>query len=363
MTAQRVDPDLATLMRDVLGGDLADRLGQGGRGVTLDREAWGRLAGLGLVALTTPEEHGGSGAGWLEAAALLGESAAAARHLPLAETDLMAGWLLREAGAAPEDATLPRTVAVLDEDSRARAVPWAAEVDAVVLVVRRPDGTAAVADVPTAELAGLADLTSSPTRSGQPRADVVLRDVAALSPVAELDADRAGPVLERLFLRGALARATQGAGALAAIVERCVEHTTVREQFGRPLARFQAVQHLVADAAAEAALARAAVDAAVLDAVETGLPSAARVAVARSCLGHAASVVVRNAHQVHGAVGTTQEHPLALLTLPVLDWRGEHGTTRDWDRYLASVVRGRPGALWDLVVAEPDVSPTPGWWR
>lgn len=169
-------------------------------------------------------------------------------------------------------------------------------------------------------------------------------------------------VVDQLVLRGALARAVQVVGALERAVDLCVEHARTRVQFGRPLAKFQAVQHLVADAAAEAALARAAVDAAVLDAAETeltGPASATKVAAARSCAGHAASVVVRNAHQVHGAIGTTQEHPLQLVTLPALDWRGEFGTTRDWDRFLAA-----SGPLWDVVQGAPaEHPPIPGGHR
>jgi len=124
-----------------------------------------------------------------------------------------------------------------------------------------------------------------------------------------------------------------------------VQYATERVQFGRPLARFQAIQHLVADVASEVALATAAVDAAVAE-----MASADRdlerlelaVAIARSVAGHAASVVVRNAHQVHGAIGTTLEHRLHELTKPVLAWRTEFGSLREWDARLTAML-ARPG--------------------
>ena len=105
-------------------------------------------------------------------------------------------------------------------------------------------------------------------------------------------------------------------------------------QFGRPLAKFQAVQHLISDIAAEAALARSATEAALPAAVASDWSAPNLeflVAVARSCAGHAASVVVRNAHQVLGAIGTTREHSLHLFTRAALAWRSEFGSVRYWD--------------------------------
>ncbi|TDC91477.1 acyl-CoA dehydrogenase [Saccharopolyspora aridisoli] len=356
-----VDPELRDVLREVLNTDLSDRLAQTTSGVAFDAELWQRLSRLGFTALTAPEQQGGSGAGWPEAAALLSESAAAARHLPFAESDLLAHWLLRSAGIPADDPTSPLTLAIVEPDGTARAVPWLGQVPAVLLF-RRADGTCAVAESlhhqhPDHSRNQVPDHGSDPvTRSGQVRGNLL--GVEEPRGAVEVDAGS----LDELVLRGALARAVQIVGALDAVVRLCVEHSRTRVQFGRPIAKFQAVQHLVADAAAEAALARAAVDAAALDAAETGSPSAVKVAAARSCAGHAVSVVVRNAHQVHGAIGTTQEHPLQLFTLPALDWRGEFGTTRDWDRFLGETTR--TASLWDVVLGGPADTPTlPGGHR
>src|SRR5690606_18562451 len=204
-----------------------------------------------------------------------------------------------------------RTVAIVEPSGTARAVPWLGEVP-VVVAARRQDGTLAVAELTADELAARAIITPVPTHSGQPRADLTLTgDLPEATVLDVLDTATAGIVLDQLALRGALARAVQGVGALDKAVDLCVEHAGVRVQFGRPLAKFQAVQQLAADAAAEAALARAAVDAAVLDAAATDLggpSSATKVAAARSCVGHATSVVVRNAHQAHGAIEIGRAH-------------------------------------------------------
>ncbi|QIX25305.1 acyl-CoA/acyl-ACP dehydrogenase [Nocardioides sp. JQ2195] len=333
-----IDPDLLQVMRDVVRSrGLIDRLDQGVDGIRLEGAQWHQLQELGLATLTLPEEHGGSGASWLESAALLREAAAAAAHLPLVETDLLAAWLLREADLPVDDR--PRTVAVLDESGHSPLVPWAGEVERIV-VLAHADGRRVVADLDPSDV----DIEPVASRSGLPRSSVRVTGTVDGTPVDD-------GTETQILLRGALGRAVQSVGAMERIVELCVEHTTVRVQFGRPLCKFQSVQNLVSDIAAETALARSAVDAAVTDAAITDLagPSSAfRVAVARSCVGHASSTVIRNAHQVHGAIGTTVEHPLQLLTLPLLDWRNEFGGVRFWDRLLGSTLRATSGSVWEL---------------
>ncbi len=305
-----------------------------------DPTLWQQLDELGLVRLTGAEQHGGSGAGWTEAAELL---AAAVRHgvrLPLAEHDLLACWLLDAAGA-PADAAV-RTVCVLDKQGVATAVPWAASADRVVLVWRA-DGQYRVADVAREMLTTTPDVNLI----GEPR-DTVAADLAGLegTPVG------LGLITE-LRLRSGLVRSIQVCAALERVLQLCVEHATSRVQFGRPLAKFQAVQNLVSDIATEVALARAATEAALIAGMASqwsGPDVGFLVAVARSCAGHATSVVVRNAHQVHGAIGTTREHRLHEFTRAALAWRSEFGSVRYWDEQVSdAALYASAGGLWSLI--------------
>jgi acyl-CoA dehydrogenase len=137
-------------------------------------------------------------------------------------------------------------------------------------------------------------------------------------------------------------------------VELVVDHATTREQFGRALMRFQAVQQLVATIAAESALVRAAASGAI-DAVMredvSGPRSCMAILAAASCAAHSGSVVVRNAHQVLGAIGYTQEHPLHHFTNRVLDWRSETGSTYALDTLLLQQTAGLDRTeLWSLLV-------------
>jgi acyl-CoA dehydrogenase len=227
------------------------------------------------------------------------------------------------------------------------------------------------------ESLGLARLTTPESAGGSGatwrEAAVVLRAAARHGigvPAVEEDLLAGDLEAGAWRLRGALMRAVQMTGAMDAAVDLTVRHATERKQFGRPLAAFQAVQHLAADAAAEAALARAATDAALVQAVATEFASDGllfSVAVARSVCGHSGSTVVRNAHQVHGAIGTTREHVLHRVTMPILAWTNDFGSVAEWDAVLEQAARdARDGGLWELVsgtnaaTAGPSANPPVG---
>lgn len=337
-----VDPDLIEMMDAVFAAHRKDHAAPGAVG--LDTVLWSTLGELGLVRLTGSADHGGSGAGWAEAAELL---AAAVRHgvrVPLAEHDLLACSLLAAAGL-PVDDTL-RTVCVLDAAGTATAVPWAQAAGRVVMVFPDGDGHGhRVADVDAAALT----IIAATNMIGEPR-DTVTVDIAVLQAHSRAIDDA---LVEQLRLKSALVRAIQVCAALDAALELTIEHTCSRVQFGRSLSKFQAIQHMVADIAAEAALARAATEAALNVAITsrwTATNLGFLVAVARSCAGHAASVVVRNAHQAHGAIGTTIEHRLHEYTRAALAWRSEYGSVAHWDEAVtrAAVAAGTAG-LWPLI--------------
>jgi acyl-CoA dehydrogenase len=322
--------------------------------VDFDSDLWNQLDDLGLTRLTGDDSRGGSGGSWAEAAALLGMAAGAAAPVPLAEHDVLGGWLLEVAGLSdPNDV---RTVCQPNPAGTARAVPWARNAASIV-ALWQSDGGWRVSDV----VADHVTVTEERNLAGEP-SDTVQFDLSDLDRGVHVSHD----VASQYRLRGAVARCAQGAGAMARVVEIVVAHVTDRVQFGRPIGRFQAVQSLVAEVAAEAALAQAATDAAVARAVsvgwsDPGMPFA--VGVAKSSVGHASSVVVRNAHQVLGALGATLEHELPSLTKPILVRRGDFGSVHEWDTMLSylATAAGADG-LWDLMTnhsMSPNSSPMP----
>lgn len=341
------DPDVAALVREVFADVRALAEGQRTTAeVELDLQLWQRLRAAGLADLTLPTSLGGSGASWHEAAVLLAEAAAARAALPLVEHDLLAGWLLHAAGFT--DAQAPpqwvRVAARPDPSGVCPNVVWASRADEIVALWEDVEDWKVVRLQPQ-------EVSIEPGRNGAGEPC----DRLFIDP-ARLETGRPVPVSvgDQFHLRGALARSIQVVGAMERIVELLLAHVRTREQFGRPLGAFQAVQHRLAALASETALARTAVDAAVAQVSASGWAGRADlydVSVAVSCTWHAATEVVRGAHQLFGAVGVTQEHELGGLTLPILARRSQYGAIHEWDDTLTRLaLAAGPERLWQLAL-------------
>ncbi len=148
---------------------------------------------------------------------------------------------------------------------------------------------------------------------------------------------------------GALLRAQQMCGAMERAMEMSLAHANERSQFGRPIAKFQAIQHMLAEAAGHIAAACAIADNAAEAWGGVDFPFAA--ALAKSRAGEAAGKVAAIAHQVHAAMGFTQEHPLHFLTRRLWSWRDEFGGEGFWEERIGREVCAAGGeALWARLV-------------
>lgn len=312
----------------------------------LDRTAWQHLEDAGLTRLVST---GDSAAGPREAAVVLRGLAHQAVAAPVAETDLLAGWLAATAEVAIPDSG-PMTVAsggLPAAGATIRAtipgVPFAAEATAVVLAIRRGDELGVAACDPAA----LA-ITPGHNAGGEPRDEVSIE-----LPWDAFARVHSGAATE-VGRRGAWARCVQVVGALDAAVEFSVVHVREREQFGRPLSSFQAVQHTLAAMAGEAERARAAADLAVAAADDFGFGSPQcdyAVMVAKVTLGQVVPVVVTAAHQLHGAIGVTIEHRLWPATMRARSWIQEFGDTAYHAQRLGRLALSGDDP-WDVVVGD-----------
>lgn len=307
-----------------------------------DADLWRALTDAGLTTLTRSPEFE---AGPTELAVVLYGLARHGVSVPLAETDLLAGWLAHEAGCVPPDG--PLTIAIVDGQvlgdrvvGVARDVPWTREAAAVVLAVRVP-GHVFVVTVDNGDV----DTDDAHNLAGEPRN--TLRFELPRSRFNEIS----GATAEELVRRGAWARCVQIVGALDAAVEQAFAHTRARTQFGRALSNFQSVQHSLAAMVGEIERSRAVVVLAVAAATDYGFADERTryaVAVAKTVLGQTVGVVNTLAHQLHGALGVTIEHPLWRSTMSAQSWVAEFGSPRQYAQWLGRLVLAADDP-WDVV--------------
>jgi acyl-CoA dehydrogenase len=284
--------------------------------------------------------------GMVEAATILRAAGHHAAPIPLAET-MLARWLCAACGIEGPAGAL--TVGPVEPEDRleiaeaavsghAGHIPWGRAAAAVALIA---SGTLLVV------ARGAATFTPGQNLAGEPR-DHLGAVEGGGSPAALPDGIDVG-LLHRF---GALFRAAQMAGAMEAALELSTRYANDRVQFGRPIARFQAIQQQLALLAEQTAAASVAVESAAVAVAAGRSSSGLAIAAAKIRAGEAAGKVAEIAHQVHGAIGFTHEHNLHRLTRRLWSWRDEFGTESHWSRELGrGVMIAGAEALWQTITA------------
>jgi acyl-CoA dehydrogenase len=317
------------------------------------RRLWSALETAGLTRTWIPEALNGSGATLADGFEVVRIAGEFAISVPLAES-LLGGWLLQQAGiptplgsgtVAPVDVRDRITVAGNDALSgAARSVPFARDATWIVVLGTREDRA----------FVGLVDrrlcsIQEHANLAGDARDAVALPDVvpSAMAPAA-INPDA-------LLLIGAAARSMQMAGALQAILDVSVEYANQRVAFEKPIGKFQAIQHSLAKLAGEAAAALAAAGSAadaIASAAQFDEGIFLEVASAKIRVGEAAATGAAIAHQVHGAIGFSQEHVLHRYTQRLWAWRDDFGGESYWAVRLGRMVAGNGAdALWPMLAA------------
>lgn len=294
-------------------------------------DLWAALEEAGMTALGE-ENEGDLGLG--NAAALIERAAYHTLPVPLAET-ILARRLLAKAGIEIPDGSLSVAPPSAIRDGRAAGVPWAGSVVGVA-VATGPD-TISLLDAREASAPGF-------NMAGEPRETIDLGRAKAIASAKLADAPA---VVEA---EGALIRAVQLSGGMSRVLEHSLTWANDRVQFGRPIARFQAIQHLMAELAAEAAAGSASALMAVEAMAERGDRLSAAIAKART--GEAAGRVCAIAHEVFGAMGFTQEHTLHYATRRLWSWRNEFGSEVQWQAEIGrTIAAGGADNLWATLTA------------
>jgi alkylation response protein AidB-like acyl-CoA dehydrogenase len=147
-----------------------------------------------------------------------------------------------------------------------------------------------------------------------------------------------GEMLSRGLGRGlerhhqAAAAAALMSGAMESVLDMTLEYVKTREQFGRKISNFQAVQQQFAVLVENASAARAAIQFAFDGTIEELTPQ--RAAIAKISCGQSAIAVTTISHALHGAIGMSSEHALHRYTRQLECWRNRHGGEHYWSEQL-----------------------------
>lgn len=325
--------ELRTLLADTTAKVLGDT-----KHATLET-SWKLITDAGLSNIFNSEENGGFGGNWEDALVVVKACGYFATDAPLPET-ILATYLLQEAKLDLREGTTSICANATGKlngtrfTGELRTVPWGRNATHVITVL---NGTLLIVSRTDAKI----EAHQNP--AGEPRD--TLRFENANAEIAPLEAD----MLSAL----ALLRTGQIAGALDHALELSVSYTRERQQFGRPLAQFQAIQQQLAVLAEETAAAGMAA-AAAFKAMDNG-DAGFEIAAAKLRANRAARVATGIAHQVHGAMGFTAEYPLHHLTRRLWAWQTEGGNERSWGERLGARVADRGAkAFWTDLVARSE---------
>ncbi|MFW6692243.1 acyl-CoA dehydrogenase family protein [Streptomyces sp. MAR4 CNX-425] len=343
------------LIRDTARGLLESRSASAGARAMADEPAgysaalWKEMVELGWTGLALPEEYGGVGAGFLELCLVVEETGRFQVPGPLLATVACCGPPLARYGTEAQRAEWLGAIA------RGRvmsAVPgrWDGTGEEIAAAERDGgfvlDGTAlyvpyahAAEDllvVPAEGPALLVDAASpgiareSLDAVGTDRPHRVRFDGVAVPRERALTAGR--PVAEAIEAYGAAATCAAMVGAAQRVLDMTVAYAAEREQFGRPIGSFQAVQHHCANMAIDVLSSRFMAYEAIWR-LSAGLDAAAEVAMAKAWVSEACRRVCDTGHQVHGAIGFTYEHDLHLYSDQMAAWALAFGDAdHHWER-------------------------------
>lgn len=283
-----------------------------------DRTVFAEMGALGWIGLAVPEAAGGAGLGMSEAVALAEEIGGGLSPEPLIPAMLSARLLAAADDKAPLTPLLAGEKVVLTAwqekpdnlavpgtpDAPRLFVPMAAGADAFLLPVREGNRIA----LHVQQAAG-ADLVLEKAMDGG-NIGTLRPDLGRAARVA----DDIGAVIAQALDEAALLTA----GAMLGMMERAFDLTLgylrTRQQFGRIIGTFQALQHRAADLKVHVALTRAAVEAAAA-AIDDGAVGAARqasVSKAKHRAAESGMLVLRQCIQLHGGIGYTDEYDVGL---------------------------------------------------
>jgi acyl-CoA dehydrogenase len=298
---------------------------------------WKQLEASGFADAMLGEEQCGAGLALPDAFALIELCGAHAVPVPLAQT-MLARSLLAQAGLAPVPGSITFALDATSADGAIRCplVPYGRVANWVLLA----HGDACLL---------------LPVARAEVKPSVFALDADLSWSAAEVDAARRLAAEPDLRTLQACVCAAQLSGALMSVFTRTLQFANERSQFGRPIGKFQAIQHQLSVISEHTFAARMAAQIGCHCA--GGTPERLRVAVAKARTSEAALEVAALSHSIHGAIGFTAEFDLQLYTRRLHAWRQSAGSESYWHTVLGEeLVDRQQGLALDLVRATSDMN-------
>ncbi|GHG42648.1 acyl-CoA dehydrogenase family protein [Streptomyces zaomyceticus] len=302
-------------------------------------DLWAALVELGLPRIGIEEERGGAGGSLDDLLVVVESLAGHGIGVPVVEAST-ADWILGHTGKLADGLA---TVLLLAEapdatsgtvSAELTSVPWAR--DATRLVLCAPGSAPFLVNLgdPTVHVRNVDNI------AGEPRDTVVLTG----TPVT---AAEGGPAYEEVRERLALLWSAAVLGASHGAYRLTRTYVSEREQFGAPLLKIPAVAGNLARMRVQLVQADAA-----LSLAREARGSSGAVEIVRITTAAAATEIAQIAHQLHGAMGITEEYPLHRLTRRLWSWRDAVASERRWAESLGrrAAEAGETG-VWTRITA------------
>jgi len=303
-------------------------------------DVWAVLGELGMIGAAFTEDSGGFGGAGFDLAVLFEEIGRAGAVEPLLENAVLAGGLLADLGSTAQKTLLEPLIAGRlqlalahgEADSRydldriaTRAVASdtgyvlnghkavvlnGGAADKLIVSARIGDDAGLSLFLIDANMANV-ERRSYGTLTGGHSADIRFADCALPKEALLGDRGSALSALETAHARAIVAVCAEALGAMETAKILTVEYLKTRRQFGRPIGKFQVLQHRMADILIEIEQARSSV---INAAGHLEDPAAIRdlhISAAKNLIGRVGRQVAEEAIQLHGGIGMTQEYDLA----------------------------------------------------
>ena len=309
-------------------------------------ELWRKMADLGWLGLTFPEEYGGVGSSFLDLAVLLEESGRALLPGPFKSTVVLAGQPIAAAGTEEQkeqflppiaNGDLIMTLAFMEPSGGIEAsditvkaspsgqdfvingiklfVPYAHVADYLLCVTRTRDGSNKEDGITLFLVAARTDGIQTEvlqTLTGEKLCEVTFNNVAVPKKNILGELDKGWPIMKRVLDEATVAECAWITGGARWVLEATIEYAKERVQFGRPIGTFQAIQHKLANIAIEVEGATSIMYYAAWAVSENDPAITLAASMAKAWCSDTYKHATFDGVQIHGGIGFTWDHDMHL---------------------------------------------------